>query len=353
MLLGLIGYTQRDRFLPGQNDFVQLYAGARLSGSPQLYEPEASKKVHVEVLGLWLESVYYSRPPFYAFLLRPLGKLPYPVAYWLFEALSFGALATFLWIWAPRCRELLLFTSLCFAVLSNFLQGQDLAFVLLAAALAIECMRRKMDFVAGLLLSFCAVKIHLFVLVPVVLLVHKRWIVLSGGTLGGAVLLGISFLSDGWDWPRRYLILLANPELHPLPGNMPTLRGLLFAMSGQEMPWTLTAVSLIVSAAVIWIAWHSSVDFAMAMALVGGLLVGYHAYMQDCMMLLLVFVLVLDRSRWAPLRGVTALTLTPPVLLCLTGGNPWNAVVPVFLLAVIGLGLASVLRNEPQEPAYS
>jgi len=344
ILLGLLAYTQRDRFLPGQNDFVQLYAGARLSGTPQLYNPEASKKVHLEVLGLWLQSVYYSRPPFYALLLRPLGKLPYPVAYWLFQALSFGAFAAFLWIWAPRCRELLLFTSLCLPVLSNFLTGQDLAFALLAAALAIESMRRGRDFAAGLLLSICAIKIHLFGLVPVVLLLHKRWTVLAGGALGGAAMLTASFASDGWDWPRRYLALLANPDLHPGPEHMPTLRGLLFAFTGYEMPWTLIALSIVVTAAVVYIAWRSDLEFALAFALVGGLLIGYHAYLQDCMILLLVFVLVLEHSRWVPLRGAMALALTPPLFLFLTAGRPWNAAVPLALLALLAMAAIKPAR---------
>lgn len=337
ILLGVLGYTQRERFLPGQNDFVQLYAGAQLSGTPQLYEPEASKQIHKKVLGLSLVSVYYSRPPFYAFLLRPLGALPYPVAYWLFQALSFSALAAFLWIWAPRCRELLLFTSFCLPVLANFLTGQDLAFAVLAAALAIECLRRNKDFAAGLLLSLCAIKIHLFALTPVVLLVHRRWTAFGGVAAGGAALLGLSFATDGWDWPRRYLALLSNPELHPGPDHMPTLRGLLFALSGTEMPVALTALSIAVAAIVVFIASKSDLEFALAFALVGGLLIGYHAYLQDCMILLLAFVLVLERSKVAPLRAAMALALTPPLFLLLAAGTPWNAAVPIALVTLLVL----------------
>ena len=111
LFLALLGYTQRDRFLAGQNDFVQLYAGSELSGTPRLFEPEASKEVHKRVLGVWLESVYYSRPPFYALFLRPLGMLPYKAAYWTFQSLNILAFLAFLKIWAPRCRELPVFAS--------------------------------------------------------------------------------------------------------------------------------------------------------------------------------------------------------------------------------------------------
>jgi hypothetical protein len=33
-LLIFLGLLQRDRFSPGQNDFLQFYAGAKLSGTP-------------------------------------------------------------------------------------------------------------------------------------------------------------------------------------------------------------------------------------------------------------------------------------------------------------------------------
>ncbi len=283
------------------------------------------------------KSVYYSRPPFYALILRPLGKLPYRASYWIFEALNFLALIAFLRLWTPRCRELLLFASLCLPLLSNILNGQDLSLVLLAAALAVEAMRRKWDFAAGLLLSLCAIKFHLFLLAPVVLLIHRRGNVLKGGAAGGLVLLGASFISDGWDWPKCYLALLSNPELHPDPDHMPTLHGLIYAVTGAEVPWATVVLSLVVLVAVIHIAQHSNLEFGLAFALVGGLLIGYHAYLQDCVILLLAFTLVLEHSRWVPLRGAMALLLTPPLFLFLIAGKPWSAALPLALLALLAL----------------
>jgi hypothetical protein len=347
VFLGLLGYMHRDRFLSGRNDFVQLYTGARLSGTSGLYDPQANKEVHARALGVALESVYYSRPPFYALALRPLGKLPYPAAYWIFEFLSFVALAAFLRMWAPGCPELLLYASLCLPLLSNLLAGQDLAFVLLAAGGAIAAMRHGRDFAAGVLFSLCAIKLHLFVLVPLVLLIHRRWGVLKGGAAAGLVLLGASFLSDGFDWPQRYLALLSNPELHPGAEHMPTLRGLVYAFTGMEAPWVVGVLSCAVVLAVIHIARPGNLEFALAFALVGGLLIGYHAYLQDCAILLLVFVLVLEHSRWVPLRAATALALTPPLFLFLTAGKPWNAAVPLALLVLLALAAIRPAAGEP------
>jgi Glycosyltransferase family 87 len=254
-LLIFLGLLQRDRFFPGQNDFLQLHAGAKLSGTPELYSPVAARRIHRESAGVELEGVYYSRPPFYAVMLRPLARLPYRSAYWTFEGLSFAAFAIFLFLFVPQCKELVLFSSLCFPLLSNFLNGQDVTMVLLAAGCSILAIRNGYGFLGGLLLSLCAIKGHLFVLTPLVFLLYRRWSVLAGGGAGGAVLTAISFLADGPDWPHRYLTLLANPELHPNPSSMPNLRGLVFGIAGAEHPAAYWLLTSLVVAAVAWLAW--------------------------------------------------------------------------------------------------
>ena len=344
-LLVFLGLLQRDRFFPGQNDFLQLYAGAKLSGTPDLYSPAAARLIHQKSVGVELIGVYYSRPPFYADLLRPLGWLHYRAAYWTFEGISFAAFALFLILFVPQCKELILFSSLCFPLLSDFLNGQDVTLVLLLAAGSILAIRREHDFVAGLLLSLCAIKGHLFVLTPLVFLIHRRWLVLAGGAAGGALLTAMSFLTDGRDWPRRYLTLLSNPELHPSPATMPNLRGLVFGVTGADHPaiyWTLT---ILILAVVIWLAWKmADLEMAFAMSIIAGLLVGYHAYLQDAVLLLLPFAIVIAKSKVVSLRVLIALAILPPIYICLMMGRPWNVAVPLTLMAVLG---AAALTEPP------
>ena len=335
-LLVFLGYLQRDRFVPGQNDFLQLYAGAKLSGTPELYSPAAALRIHRESTGVALAGVYYSRPPFYAALLRPLGKLPYRAAYWTFEAISFAAFVVFLMLFVPQCKELILFSSLCLPLLSNFLNGQDVTLVLLLAAGSVLCIRKGHPFVAGLLLALCAIKGHLFVLTPLVFLIHRRWAVLSGGVVGGIALTAISFLTDGFDWPRRYLTLLGNPELHPSPAAMPNLRGLVFGLAGAEHPAVYWLLTILVVAGVAWVAWKiQDLEMALVFSLVGGLLVGYHAYLQDAALLLLPFAIVIAKSKAVPLRVLMAFAILPPIYIGLLMGRPYNAAVPLILIAVL------------------
>jgi hypothetical protein len=105
--------------------------------------------------------------------------LPYRTAYWTFEGISFAAFAVFLILFVPQCKELILFSSLCFPLLSNFLNGQDVTLLLLLAAGSILAIRNGHGFLGGLLLSLCAIKGHLLVLTPLVFLIHRRWMALA------------------------------------------------------------------------------------------------------------------------------------------------------------------------------
>lgn len=347
IFLAFLGYLFRDRLLNGRNDFVQLYAGARLSGTPELYDPSASERIHFEVLGMALKSLYYSRPAFYALLLYPFGLLPYSAAYWTYQTISLGALVAFLWMWSRKHPGLILFTSLCIPVMANFVNGQDVTFALLAAALSIVAMRKNHDILAGLLLAFCAIKVHLFALTPIVLLINRRWKVLEGGFIGGSILMAASCWRDGWDWPLRYMRLLENPELHPGPDVMPTLHGLIYGAIGRESLPLEIVLSVAVVLMLIVITRQSSLEFAMACALIGGLLVGYHAYLHDCVLLLLPLVLILEQSDWPPLRVLIVLTISPPVFIALMSGRPWNMALPMLLILLLALACTRPAKALP------
>jgi hypothetical protein len=98
-----IGWPVRRFFLTGQTDFVQLYTGAQLSGTGKLYDPEANYGWHQRLFGKRFPAVLHSRPPFYSFLLRPLGRLPYLAAFFLFVALNLlAAVWVFLRVLGPN-----------------------------------------------------------------------------------------------------------------------------------------------------------------------------------------------------------------------------------------------------------
>lgn len=337
LLLAGWGYLHRDRALQGHNDFMQLYAGASLIGSGGLYSIPANQKLLVEKTGLALEGVNYTRLPFYAVLLRPLAWLPYRSAYSVFSILSLGLFAGFIAMHRRDARELPLFASLSIPALATFINGQDVAVVLFLAGLAVYLMRREWKLVAGLVFALCAIKFHLFILLPVALAARREWRVLAGGALGATLLAAVSFIAAGPSWPLEYLALLSDPVTHPAAGNSITLRTLFFSM-GWNQPALLLAASVAVALLTAFLAARScSTELAIALSLAGSLLVSYHAYAQDALLLLLVFAIVVRGSSDVPLRAVSALILTPPLYLCALLGPPVAAVLPLCELGLLAL----------------
>lgn len=335
--LAVYSLQVEERLLAGTNDFLQLYAGAKLARSPQLYEAEASWQVHRQAVGIRLPSVVHTRPPFYSFLLQPLGQLPYRAAYWTFLAVNFLGLAWFCWRFFSHRPAYALLVA-CFPPLYvAILGGNDLGLVLALLGSAMLLMDRDRDFLAGLLLSLCAIKFHLFILLPPVLLLLGRRRVLAGGLTGGTALLALSFFSQGLDWPIRYLALLRNPVIHPLGHAMPNLQGLVRNL----LPGAYFAATLVLTAAaaaaVLWLAWRRRRDwrYGFALALLGGLLVSWHCYVQDAVLLLPVLALLLQTSTTSAVKFPLAIALIPFPFWMLAASAPWPAVPALLLCAVL------------------
>lgn len=336
LLCGLIGWLVRDRFLAGANDFAQLYAGGRLVGTPELYTKEGALRVHRESFSAHLESVYYSRPPFYALLLKPLAFLPYRVAFAVFVVLNLLALHWFLFAFGRGSPELLVFAVLYPPLVVSLVTGQDLGLLLALASAGYLLLDRRRPFAAGLVWSLCAIKAHLFLLVPVILLCRRQWRALSGGATGGALLVAMSFLAQGPQWIDEYRAILSSSELHPGLDHMPNLQAVRLALAPQAGDWFLWAGGLLIAALVAWIAWRDA-DWRrpFAYALAGSLAISYHAYMQDCLLLLLSFAIALRHVDSKRLRIAWAIAVSPLTPLTLTAGTPWSAIPALLACGVI------------------
>jgi hypothetical protein len=340
----LLGWPVREFFLRGQTDFVQLYVGAHLAGSGRLYDAEANYEWHRRLFGVRLPAVLHSRPPFYALLLKPLSWLPYGAAWRLFVALNAAAA---IWVFCntpgpgPPAGELgLLYPATYLALL----WGQDVWLAAALCAAALLLMNRGRDFSAGLVFSLCAIKAHLFVLVPLALLLHRKWRVLGGGAASGAVLAALGFLRAGTGWLPAYLKVLSNPTIHRDTAGMPNLNGLCTLIGSSA--WVLPALSAAVVALTAWVCLRSrSVMSAIAAVLAGSFLVSYHAYPHDAVTLLLSFALLEPRTLSLPARTVWYLTASPLPLFFVLLGPPFHALLPALLMVVLLVMASTSERN--------
>jgi hypothetical protein len=317
------------------NDFVNFYAGAKLVGTPRLYDGPAVAEVEARAAGWSGGPLPYGHPPFHAVLLWPLGRLPYRTAFWCWESLLVAAAcgSIFLWKlpgggikWVVACWSAPLFASLA--------NGQEGALLLFFVAASLALLRRGKPFLAGAALALCAVKFHLFLTLPLFVVAGRRWRLGAGLLCGGGALAAVSFAFQGLNWPRSYYALMTSQAMNPRLDHMPNLHAVLHGYLWWELGFTVLA------AGAVWVAVRRAPtpEWAMAAVLAGGLLVGVHGYLADMALLwpaLALGVQTADARLCAP-----ALFLALPVSALFLQADPPFPQIVLAAVACLLLGLA-------------
>lgn len=296
-------YTEPKLLSQCTTDFAAFYGGAKLAGTPQTYSPEAVFAAEERAMGCHEDYLVFIKPPFYAMLLWPLAQLPFPVAIALWRILILAALGVFLWLW-PGNR--LAHAAGCvwfIPVATSYNVGQDVAFVLAAIAVAFWSLKTGRHLLAGILLGLCAIKFHLFVLVPLLILHRRLWRVAYGGIAVGLVFLGVSFAGYGLAWPGLYWSAIHDPRGNPYPWNLVNLAGLL------RSSWWIPCAVLV--ALLCWyLVRAGKLELAVAAVLAGGTLIAPHNTVSDGVLFLpLLFWSLRSPYPWA--RASATFTLTP------------------------------------------
>ena len=295
----------------GRNDFKSFYAGAKLAGTPFLYDADRVEEVQLRTIGEAGDSQKFIRLPIYATIISPLARFPYPTAYLLWEILSAAAFAAGLALWpgVPATKKWLV---ACWSLplFIGFFNGQDDTMVWFWIALSARLLRNHWPLAAGIALSLAASKYHFLAMIPIVVFTQKRWRFAAGIAIGGGALLALSFAVAGWDWPARYVALLNNPRLVPDMTHSPGLYGLF-----RQLPFAIgfqVAATILAGILVFRIAHRDpSYERPLGYALTGGILVSPHSWLADCTLLLPA--LLLPGKNEAPAGRVAALLLSTTV----------------------------------------
>ncbi len=349
ILIGVVFFSLMpwSRMLSARNDFVHFYIGGQLFGHPEIFSPEANYARQRELIGATLEHSFFGRPTFYGFFLKPLTLLPYMQAYWIFQIGSLASLIAFLKLNARRFPKLLLLCIMSPALAANFVNGQDVLYLLLFCSLSLAFAERGWDLAAGLVLSLCAIKAHLFLPVPLAVILWKRWRILAGGAAGGVVLCLIS-LAGGVRAQFELIRQLGNPEHSPYPDLMPSLRSLTGDHTGIFWAGTI----LVLASVVFLMRRAQSYEAAFGWALMGGLLASYHAYIQDCLLLLLALVLIHQELSKAA-NVLLTIAVLPFIYIPLAAGYPYSGIFPAVLLACLVSQLVHAVRPRAPLPAMA
>ena len=322
-------------FLGGNNDFVMTYAGASLAGSGKLYDVDATLRVETP-LGDSPQFLMYMRFPYCAALVSPLRRLSYRSAYWIWQGVSLAAVLVFAIFW-PAPRRWMTALACCWSLplAACFVMGQDVTLVMAALAVSLALFFRGKPFAAGLVLSLCSIKFHLFLTLPILILARRWWRFGGGVAAGGAALLGISFLVEGWSWPVQWVRVLRMPVLTPSYSLMPNLNGL---FAGLPHAALLAGAGTCAVIAAAWMVMRSgdSAD-AFAAMLIGGLLLSYHGFIADATMLVPAGLLLIRNQTWRGYRTVGLVLLSSLAFLPFRLEHPPYRPAAILLLAFVAL----------------
>ncbi len=197
-------------------DFLAYWTGGNLVADGHaavLYDAVAQAELQRETVpGLRDGLSWFVAPPFVAVLYAPLGALPFAFAACAFTVLSLAALCLVGRMLGPTVRRdrnlpvglFVLVVAASPAVFEAIGSGQNSPFLLLLWVVALRQVRIGADATAGVLFALTAFKPHLVLLIPVWLVVRRKWRALAAFGVGGAALFAIplvflpSHALDAW-----------------------------------------------------------------------------------------------------------------------------------------------------------
>lgn len=271
-------------YLYGENDFLAIYAGARLAFTDQLYNPEAVRQAQIDAAGATGEILRFSRLPGYAMLLSPIRLIPFLPAYVVWQFINLAAVIGAVMLWPYRRATFASVLSVCLPLYIAFAGGQDVSLILLGLAAFFRVMESKRFGWAGFALGICLIKFHFIWGVGLVLLRHRLYRTILG--LGAAAAL---FVLPGFavnsDWPLEYYSAIVAWRVE-----VPKTTYTFFPLVG----W----IGLVVAAGLVWVAaMRFSLPAAACAAVALAVVVSPNGYIADyTLMAPLVALLLQNRS---------------------------------------------------------
>lgn len=321
-----------------------LYSAAKLIGSSNPYDKDqmCAEEAKIPAIKLCLG---VARLPWYFAVLKPLTWFSFPVFRWIWLLINAAAFIAFIWLWPDaKYRWWALISGAFWDTLHH---GQDITIYLLCATCAMLALREDRPQRAGLFLALCTMKFNLGIIIALVLLVKRQWRAIGYAALFTALLLVISGLVQGFDFPLQIWrglpfadnYIFWQPSIRALAMLLPKSRGVELLLSGMVM----TAV-WIVSRREDW-------PMCFAISLPAAMLVGRHAGSYDTLLFVPLFWELSKRG----IRSAWLLLLCPYLFLVgeshyfdstrLPGIARIYGVIPVLVYFAVQAGVVSLRRH--------
>lgn len=297
-------WIENTHFVIGR-DFLNTWMGGRsfFSGGPApWFDYHIYNQTLRQMFGPSYPEVYWSYPPHMVLFIWPLGLMPYVAAYivWCLAGIALYLYASSLVI--PRGRLLFLAAAPGIAVCTFFGQnGFYTAALLIGGLLVID----RRPILAGVLFGILTIKPQLGLLLPVMLLLERRWLTIASAIVTAAVLIAITGMLFGWNAWLEFWHKVVPQQVWLTE----TSNGLLYAMVGTlfygarmlflplKAAWAIQyAASALAFAAVVWTYWkRRDRDLSLALLITATFL--FTPYILNYDMVVFGFVVALLRDR--------------------------------------------------------
>jgi hypothetical protein len=255
-----------------------------------------------------------------------------------------GMAAVWIWAWRRFGSDAQVYCAFFLPTSMGIAHGQDCIVLLLIMLGAWTLLEKKMDAAAGLVLALTLFKFHLFLLVPLAMLLQRRWKLLGTYAAGGAALALVSVALAGPSGIQGYLHLLTRKDLETLSPSPEMMVGMnaIAVNLGLEMLWAKALLMAAPVAVVIWTAVHVKDDLRWFWtAVIGSMLLSPHTYEYDLSALLIPALIAVFGASGRALRITAATALVPLFYFFTIGSAPWSIapslVIVAFFVALSGL----------------
>ena len=331
----------------------------------QLYELGTQRAMLRSTLGR--NSIqYFLHPPFEAAAFALLASLSFEQAFVVWMVINvavLGLLPLVLMPCIPLVARRPYFGLLGFFFLPALIAltlGQDSILLLFFISLSYLLMHKKMDLAAGLILTMASIKFqYLIVLIPL-LLISRKFRMVSGFGLGCAGLACVSASVIGWRGFPNYFGFVHTIDVRPgsgapNPALMVNVRGFLAGMgwATHSSVYAFAGTALLLALAVVCVRTEpvmrkNGLVFAVYIGV--ALTTAPYAHFPDMTVLLLPILLAMNRLADTGIRGIRAvwvafacgLQFLWPILLLAFGGHYWwnsriYLVFPVIVFLILAL----------------
>jgi hypothetical protein len=328
-------------FHVGFGDFGSFYTAARIAATGRLadFHNEALQaSVEAPYIPAGWHAIYCVRLQAWAVALLPFGLLPFKASFVAWLAVQALILIAG-WIWAARRFgiDAAVLASMFLPALLGIVFGQDPAFWFGFVLLSWILFERGKPFGAGMSLGLCIVKPQLIFLVPIAMLIQRRWRMLAGFLSGCVVVVGGSMLLGGWNTLPRYAAFLGRVSTAGALGvRHEREMGVSAILISAGLPLVLRFALMAAAGLALFVASRrSGWETGLAAAMLASFLIAPHTECYDATALMVAAWLMVFLGKTRLARTLAAFFFTPIPWLLQLLDQPWTGVPALLLMCLL------------------